>query len=398
LFRFIHVSDTHLGRRPYGLPERERDFYEAWLWVVRKALEFRVDAVLHAGDMFDSSRPTPLAYIKAIEGLRVLEERGVKFLVAPGNHELPRAAGVGSPVRVLERVSSNVIAPQDPEKPYIVRLHNATVIVFSEWASHMLSSLDPRSTAGSEGPLVGLAHVTLCDAMSEAEGVPVQQCMRGPRKLMSNSVRQGYSYLALGDIHTPWARLGVKPPMAYPGSTEYIAIDEYIRNNSRYVYLVEVDGNEVSRFERIRIEVVRPWIVVEGDYNTVKSSIEGVKRGPGKEPILYARVKSPLDQARRRALLSLLERLRGEGRILHYILDVEDKSAVGERRVVGPPRQVSVEAILEELVGKCGESARSKAVRALLELISNPEAAPRFVDELGRDQELLDCLERVLRG
>jgi hypothetical protein len=188
LFRFIHVSDTHLGYRPQGFLERERDFYDAFRWVVDKALELRVDAVLHAGDLFHNSTPRPATYLRAIGELRRLAEAGVAFVVAPGNHELPRAEGLGSPVKVLE--SLGLARPVgDYGRPWPVELDGATVIVFSEWASDYLGKADPASLARSKAR-VGLAHVTLCDALAEAEGVPPDRC-RGPRRMHSSMVRGG---------------------------------------------------------------------------------------------------------------------------------------------------------------------------------------------------------------
>jgi DNA repair exonuclease SbcCD nuclease subunit len=395
LFRFIHVSDTHLGARLYGLVEKERDFYEAFKWVIDRALELRVDAVLHAGDMFHSSTPRPLTYIYAIRELRRLAEAGVRFVVAPGNHELPKAEALGSPIKVLESLGL-AHAPENPGRPHVVELEGLSVIVFSEWASELLSRVDPASLTRSKVK-VGLAHVTLCDALAEAEGVPLERC-GGPRRMLSSMVRGGYNYLALGDIHTPWEhRVPGAPPMVYPGSTEYLDVDEYRRNSSRYVYLVELDEGGLVRAERLKIETVRPWIVVEGGYQEVARSIESIRRPPGsKEPLVYVTVKGGLDQARRRSLMARLNALQAERVILYYKLDVEER---GEPRRVYTPQTLSLESMLEKLLERCGEIRRD-LVPLLVDLLNNPgdkAAVSNFTSALEERGDLAECINRAFR-
>lgn len=396
MFRFIHVSDTHLGYRHLGLIERERDFYEAFKWVIDRALELRVDAVLHAGDMFHTSTPRPLTYIHAIRELRRLAGAGVKFVVAPGNHELPKAEALGSPIRVLEDLGL-AHAPRDPGRPHVVELEGLSVIVFSEWASDYLGIVDPASRTGSRVK-VGLAHVTLCDALAEAEGVPLERC-GGPRRMLSSMVKGGYNYLALGDIHTPWEhRVPGAPPMVYPGSTEYLDVGEYRRNSSRYVYLVELDDGGFVRAERLKIETVRPWIVVEGGYQEVSRIIESIKRPPGsKEPIVYVTVKGTLDQARRRSLKARLDALRGDGLILDYKLVVEER---GEPRRVYTPQTLSLESMLEKLLERCGEGIRRDLVQLLTTLLNNSgdrAVVSSFVRALEERGGLVECIDRAFR-
>jgi exonuclease SbcD len=401
LFRFIHVSDTHLGYRPQGFLERERDFYDAFRWVVDRALELRVDAVLHAGDLFHTAAPRPATYLRAIGELRRLAEAGVAFAVAPGNHELPRAEGLGSPVKVLE--SLGLARPVgDYGRPWPVELGGATVIVFSEWASEHLAATDPAKLAKSK-VRVGLAHATLCDALAEAEGAPPERC-RGPRRMHSSMVRGGYSYLALGDIHTPWEhRVPGAPPMAYPGSTEYLDVGEYRRSpGGRHVYLVELDDSGgLARLERLRVETVRPWIVVEGGYPEVARAVESIKRPPpgAKAPIVHVTVRGPLDQARRRSLKARLDALRAEGAILYYSFNVEDGWAPPMHYATraATPQTVSLESALEKIFEACGGDARRELAALLSGFISSPdrEAAGRLARALEERGDLVECLNRV---
>jgi len=83
----LHVGDTHLGYRQYHLNQRLEDFAEAFREVITAAIEQEVDAVVHAGDLFHTSRPgiTPLQTV--LTELQRLQQAEIPFLLIVGNHE-----------------------------------------------------------------------------------------------------------------------------------------------------------------------------------------------------------------------------------------------------------------------------------------------------------------------
>jgi len=110
--RVLHLADSHIGadlpcRRRHARPRRGDDFIASYQRVLRLAYEHRVDAVIHAGDVFDSPRPTTDAVWAATVPLRKLAEDGIPVVVIPGNHErsvLPEALLLHHPlISVLER-------------------------------------------------------------------------------------------------------------------------------------------------------------------------------------------------------------------------------------------------------------------------------------------------------
>lgn len=85
--RLLHTSDTHLGYRQYHLDERRQDFADVFTEVISAAIDHDVDAVVHAGDLFHTSRPgiTPLQ--TALTELQRLQRANIPFLLIVGNHE-----------------------------------------------------------------------------------------------------------------------------------------------------------------------------------------------------------------------------------------------------------------------------------------------------------------------
>ena len=109
--RVLHVADTHIGYSAYrrvdsrlGLNQREVDVYNAFTEFVNYAIETHPDLILHAGDLFDSVRPTNRAISHVLELLLRLSGEGIPFVVISGNHETPRLRETGSVFKLFEHL------------------------------------------------------------------------------------------------------------------------------------------------------------------------------------------------------------------------------------------------------------------------------------------------------
>ena len=85
--RILHTADTHLGYRQYHSEVRRKDFFEAFEIVIKDAVEMQVDAVVHAGDLFDSRNPTLEDLLETINILSRLKAASIPFFGIVGNHE-----------------------------------------------------------------------------------------------------------------------------------------------------------------------------------------------------------------------------------------------------------------------------------------------------------------------
>ncbi|MGE0060132.1 MAG: exonuclease SbcCD subunit D, partial [Dehalococcoidia bacterium] len=87
--RFLHTSDWHLGRM---IRSRSRDAeHEAALQqLLTHAREAEVDCLLVAGDVFDTSAPTPDAERIVYQFFQELHGLGIPAVVIAGNHDHPR--------------------------------------------------------------------------------------------------------------------------------------------------------------------------------------------------------------------------------------------------------------------------------------------------------------------
>ena len=102
----LAVGDVHLGTRPSSLPEDLLDLgvdpraltpEAALLTTVERAIEERVDAVLFAGDVVESTNARFEALRPLESAVRRLLKAGIPVLSVVGNHDveaLPRLAGL----------------------------------------------------------------------------------------------------------------------------------------------------------------------------------------------------------------------------------------------------------------------------------------------------------------
>ena len=90
--RLLFVSDTHLGfdavkRERVKRRRRSADFLASYLRALEPALEGRVDAVLHGGDVFEHPRVSAGTVDDAFAPLRTIAGGGTPVFVLAGNHE-----------------------------------------------------------------------------------------------------------------------------------------------------------------------------------------------------------------------------------------------------------------------------------------------------------------------
>ncbi|MBB6099246.1 exonuclease SbcD [Deinobacterium chartae] len=111
--RILHTADFHAGRVLRGF-DRTPEIRAALLEVAELARSERVDAVLVAGDLFDSVNPSADAEAAIFEFFLALKERGLPSVVIAGNHD--SASRLASVTGLLNWVGAQVVAgmPANP--------------------------------------------------------------------------------------------------------------------------------------------------------------------------------------------------------------------------------------------------------------------------------------------
>ncbi len=284
--RFLHTGDWHIGKT---LRARSRldEFAAALDEVAGIALDRRVDAVLVAGDIFDSPAPPPEAERLVYDFLaRLLPERIACVLIA-GNHDHPRKLGalarlleglrihvrpevrppaLGGVVAVPSRDGSEearvAVLPFVPERKVV----DACQVMKPEYEwyeaySQRIEQILAHLTAGFTPATVNLllAHLLVDGArvgtgerplhLGEIYGVNAQQ------------IPANVQYVGLGHLHRPQEVLAPSRTF-YSGSL--IELDFGEREQAKSVVVVEAGPGRPAAIELVPVRAGRRLRDLEG--------------------------------------------------------------------------------------------------------------------------------------
>ena len=213
--KFLHTADWHLGHRQYGMTVREADFMKPLDEIAGIAAREKVDAVVVAGDIFDSYRPPASAVQAAREFGRRMSDAGIPVMSIDGNHDLSggrwaRLCGFTP----LEQATADGTPMVNVAGAWFAGIDFCRTQQLLE----RLKSLQERGCDLHGGVLV--LHMEISDLTAYSTALSMQDL-----EPYFDALHVGY--VALGHIHnavsksTPCGRI-----YRYPGSTEMNDISE----------------------------------------------------------------------------------------------------------------------------------------------------------------------------
>ena len=256
MVKLAHIADPHLGIRQYhrqtpaGINQREADVAHAFRLAVDGVIAARPDAVVVAGDLFHSVRPTNAAIVFAFRQLQRLREALPKapIVLIAGNHDTPRSTETGSILRLFEELGVDVATDEARRLVYPALDLSVLAVPHQALVGGARPSLRPD---GSERHRVLVLH-------GEVEGVfPFDRSAAeygGALLGLQELAPAEWSYVALGHYHVQHE---VAPRVWYAGSLEYVSpnvwgelIDEADHGLSGKGWLLaDLERNTVERRE-----------------------------------------------------------------------------------------------------------------------------------------------------
>lgn len=231
-FRFIHTADWQVGK-PFGnvAGDSGAELRSQRIRTVERiaalAASREVDAVLVAGDAFDSNEVSERTIVRTIDALRPFAGPWV-FL--PGNHDAALAHSVWTRARAMGLPDNIVIA--DRPEPIALGQGRATVLPAPlRRRREVMDQTDWFDGAATpEGSCrIGLAHGSVAGRLPDRGDAANE--IRDDR-----AERARLCYLALGDWH---GALRIAPRTWYAGSPEP---DRHKANDAGKVHVVALDG------------------------------------------------------------------------------------------------------------------------------------------------------------
>jgi DNA repair exonuclease SbcCD nuclease subunit len=239
--KFLHLSDTHLGKTNYKLKEREEDFYKAFKQCVDIALREKVDFVVHTGDLFDEGNPSHKAIIQAIRQLSRLKNKGVPVFVIAGSHDISVDETV---ISILEEIGlvTNLSRPEYYEvddKIVMKGLFYKNVFlcgVAGRQANirEIFEKLEKNPEASKADYKVFMFHHTISDISTMFMDVP------------SSALPKGFDYYAGGHWHTAFTAKHGTGIIQYAGSTEYTDVADMETPQKKQVLIVDTETREIK--------------------------------------------------------------------------------------------------------------------------------------------------------
>jgi len=234
--RFVHAADLHLDSPFAGLksvaPAIAEHLYnatfQAYEALITLCIEEHVDALLVAGDIYDSADRSLRAQLKFVDGLRRLDTEGIPSFVCHGNHDPldgweARLALPASCHRFGPAVETALVDASNPDKGTVSGLSYPRREVRDNLARTWQK---PAST----GFHIGLLH---CNAGGNRDHEAYAPCT------IDDLAATNVDYWALGHLHTRQVLRPAGPAIVYPGNLQGLQPNE---TGGRGAYLVEVSA------------------------------------------------------------------------------------------------------------------------------------------------------------
>ncbi|MFH1013118.1 MAG: DNA repair exonuclease [Thermoplasmatota archaeon] len=219
--KIIHVADTHLGFSAYrkttkdGVNQRETDIYHSFEQVVDYAIQHHADLIIHAGDLFDTVRPTNRAIMVAMQQILRLSLHKIPFVVIAGNHEQPKLQETGHIFSVFDHLEHVYPVYHETYEKHHFTINNETFCIHAlpqiNLGDALQSQLEDITTEEEADYNILLAHGCIQGikefSMNEFNELLI------PKNFLSSF----FDYVALGHYHK---YTKITNTAYYAGSTE----------------------------------------------------------------------------------------------------------------------------------------------------------------------------------
>jgi exonuclease SbcD len=311
--RILHTSDWHLGQHFMG-KTRQTEHQAFCTWLIEQVREQAVDAVLIAGDIFDTGAPPSYAREQYNRFIVELRASGCELVVLGGNHD--SVAMLGESKTLLAQLGTRVIpgvCEQLEEQLLVLHTRDGAPgailcgIPFIRPRDVLLSqagqsaqdkqqslqqaiqqhyqdlyalALAKRAELGGELPIIATGHLTTVGASASDS---VREIYVGSLEAFPTSAFPPAAYIALGHIHRP-QKVGGLEHIRYCGSPIPLSFDE--AKQQKEVLLVELNGNGLSQITALPVPRFQPLLSLRGSLKELDLQIkQAAEQGSAEQPV-----------------------------------------------------------------------------------------------------------------
>ena len=301
--RILHTSDWHFGQ--YFMGKSRQLEHEALIaWLVEQTRTLGIDAVLLAGDVFDTGAPPSYArelYNRLIVAMR---DAGVSLTILAGNHD--SVATMQESRELLAYLNTIVIPSVEADPALQVHVLNdrhgapgaiVCAIPFirprdvmqsaagqsaqdkqlslqdairEHYAAVYALALQKREALGLPLPIVATGHLTTVGASASES---VREIYVGSLEAFPTAAFPPADYIALGHIHRP-QKVGGLEHIRYCGSPIALGFDE--ARQQKEMLVVDFDGGVLTSVTPLFVPTFQPLVSIRGTLKTLAAEIEAV--------------------------------------------------------------------------------------------------------------------------
>lgn len=283
--RLLHTADWHLGRSLEGRDRlnEQAQFLDELCEIVDKE---KVDAVLMAGDVFDTVNPPARAEQLFYESVSRLSNNGKRpIIIIAGNHDNPDRLSAASPLAHGQGITLLGYPTTDVTKvlvkgeelniaalPYPSESRLKELLTESQEEKELRNVYDVRiqqifetmaKQFSPDSVNVGMSHVYVAGGNSTDSERPIE--VGGAYTVAATSLPETAQYVALGHLHRPQTIKRASTLARYSGSPLAFSFSE--SGYTKSVTIADIKPNQEAELSEIYLSSGKPlvrWQAKEG--------------------------------------------------------------------------------------------------------------------------------------
>ncbi|WP_137938369.1 exonuclease subunit SbcD [Chitinivorax sp. B] len=311
--RILHTSDWHLGQYFMG-KTRQAEHQALITWLAEQVEKHQIDAVLLAGDVFDSGTPPSYARSLYYDLIMAMKSVGTTLVVLGGNHDsvatlmeskrLLRAFHTHVIPGVLDEPADQVLVLSDRHGqpgavlcaiPYIRprdvlqsqagqsaedKLRSLQQAIQQHYQQLFLQAQQRCDQLGGGLPIIATGHLTTVGASASES---VREIYVGALEAFPTQAFPAADYIALGHIHRPqW--VGGLTHVRYSGSPIALSFDEATQD--KLMWLVELDSTGLQQVSPLAVPCFQPLMSITGSLDTLPALLQSAAlQGTADHPV-----------------------------------------------------------------------------------------------------------------
>src|SRR3989338_5149051 len=254
-FKFAHFSDCHLGSWS-SHPEMKEAAIRAFETAIDECIARRVDFIIIAGDLLDTSLPGIDVLKRAVSKFRDCKEAGVPVYMVAGSHDYSptgktmlsvfESAGLIVDVAKCEENGSRISLSFTTDEKTGCKLAG----VFGRKGSLEVESFSRLDIQYEDGFKIFVFHC----------GIDEHSSMSGMSSVPVSLLPKNFNYYATGHIHVRRVYDTMVGSVAFPGPLFPTSFDELEHYDSG-IYIVEFDESGRAKIESAPIKMFDTLLV-----------------------------------------------------------------------------------------------------------------------------------------